>query len=108
MEAVPFEMANIPFAYGKKEKVPYNEYDNDIKWGNDNSDTKIRSYINCIMLLLRNKVLLNEGNMRKTTLTWFYPVSMAPKRRNLFRLAWDDSFKKYFGVGGGNYYHIFK
>jgi hypothetical protein len=97
MEAVPFEMANIPFAYGKKEKVPYNEYDNDIKWGNDNSDTKIRSYINCIMLLLRNKVLLNEGNMRKTTLTWFYPVSMAPKRRNLFRLAWDDSFKKYFG-----------
>jgi hypothetical protein len=78
-------------------QVKYNEYDNDIKWGNDNADTKIRSYINCIMLLLRNKVLLNEGDMRKTTLTWFYPVSMAPKRRNLFRLAWNDSFKKYFG-----------
>ena len=51
------------------------------------------------MLIIRNKVLLNNGDLQKTKITWFYPISMAPKRLKRLQATWDNAFKKYFGDG---------
>lgn len=46
---------------------------------------------------MRNKVLLNDGDLQKTKITWFYPISMAPKRLKRLQSTWDNALKKYFG-----------
>lgn len=55
------------------------------------------------MLIIRNKVLLNNGNLQHTKITWFYPISMAPKRFRRLKSTWDDAYEKYFGNGVTGY-----
>lgn len=49
--------------------------------------------------MLRNKVVMNGGNLQQTDITWFYPISMSPKRVNLIRTTWNNAYHKYFGNG---------
>lgn len=46
--------------------------------------------------MLRNKVLMNNGDLRKTKLTWFYPVSMSHTRVQNMKSTWNECYKKYF------------
>lgn len=95
----PFMMANLPFTYDKRVSIQYNNYWNNIKWGNGADLSRMEAYVKCLLLMIRNKVLLNQGDLSKTTITWFYPISMAPKRYAHLRRTWQDGFAKYFGNG---------
>lgn len=96
----PFELINIPFPYNKKKDRDYNESEDDLKWGSKNdSNRKMRAYIECLTLIMRNKVVMNGGNLSDTKITWFYPISMVPKRINDMQAAWDAMYNKYFGPG---------
>lgn len=97
----PFGLANIAFAYCKRSILQYNkELEESVKWGNsENSNRIATSYIDNLMFILRNKVVLNDGNLSSTRLTWFYPSSMPRRRYNTFNQAWQNSFRKYFGQG---------
>lgn len=97
----PFSLVNIPFTYDKRRELPYNNFKYNIKWGSGEDDV-IDSYVNCLMLIIRNKVLLNNGDLQKTKITWFYPISMAPKRLKHLQSTWDNAFKRYFGDGTTN------
>ena len=68
---------NIPFIY-EKESVGYgNRIIPDLKWAADVSSSKrIRSYITELALLMRTKIILENGDLSKTRLVWFYPLSM--------------------------------
>lgn len=92
----PYALVNIPFTYDKRRELPYNNFKYNIKWGNGEDDV-IDSYVRCLMLIMRNKVLLNDGDLQKTKITWFYPISMAPKRLKRLQSTWDNALKKYFG-----------
>lgn len=92
----PFGLYNIPLTYDKRPDMTYNNIRCNIKWGAGDELSAMEAYIECIMLMLRNKVLLNDGDLRKTKITWFYPISMAPKRIQKLRTTWDDMFHKYF------------
>lgn len=94
----PFGMVNIPLTYNKRQPLMYNNIEDDIKWGK-NKQRIIEAYIGCIMLMIRNKVILNGGQLNATKITWFYPISMAPKRKNLLKSTWDEAYSKYFGGG---------
>lgn len=96
----PFEFVNIPLTYDKEPSLLYNKFNFNIKWGKDKDINVISSYIDCLMLMIRNKVLLNNGKLSDTQLTWFYPTSMSPKRRSLLRNVWNDAYTKYFGAIG--------
>jgi hypothetical protein len=48
------------------------------------------------MMLLRNKVLLNRGNLPETKMVWFYPSSMKPARKSSLEHAWNELFHHYF------------
>lgn len=96
----PFTLVNFPFPYDKRNNVRYNDYKYNIKWGKGEELRWMESYVCCLMLLIRNKVLLNDGNLQRTKITWFYPISMAPKRLCKLRETWDEAYKKYFGGNG--------
>lgn len=96
----PFSLVNIPMTYDKRRDLPYNNIKYNIKWGKGNN-YEIESYIECLMIMIRNKVLLNNGNLKHTKITWFYPISMSPKRLMKLKNVWNDSYNKYFGNENG-------
>ena len=96
----PFELANIPLTYDKRINLPYNKIEDDVKWGKGKDASIIKLYVNCLMLTLRNKVLVSGGDLKKTKIIWFYPISMSPRRLQVIRETWDESYAKYFGGDG--------
>lgn len=93
----PFGLVNIPLTYDKRKNLSYNNYKCNIKWGKGEELRVMESFVDTLLMMIRNKVIQNKGNIKKTKITWFYPISMAPKRLNKFRTTWDNAFNKYFG-----------
>lgn len=98
---------NIPFNYEKESQLKYNNFNTDLKWSSsDEGNQRAKKYIECLMVILRNKVLLNGGDLTKTKIVWFYPASMTNSRFNLFKRVWEDSFKKYFNASAQNLIYV--
>ncbi|HAT62940.1 MAG: hypothetical protein LKF48_10540 [Prevotella sp.] len=95
---IPFGLFNASMTYDKLNKKDYNDDKTNIKWESDAN--LLRDYISCLLLMVRNKVLLNDGNLSKTTITWFFPTSMPIKRKNLLKQVWDELFKRYITDNG--------
>lgn len=55
-----------------------------------------------MFLILRNKVLLNGGDLERTKIVWFYPASMTEGRYNNFLNIWKELYKKNFGTNLSN------
>lgn len=98
----PFTLVNIPFTYDKRADLKYNNLKYNIKWGAGNELRVMEAYVRSLMLIIRNKVLLNNGDLSRTKITWFYPISMAPKRLRKLKETWDEAYKEYFGDGVTN------
>lgn len=93
-----FAMSNINMFHNKKFQYQYNATAMNLKWGTDNKNAVlIDSYIDGILFMLRNKVLLEGGDLGKTEIIWFYPASMPGRRLGKLRKSWGDAIKKYFG-----------
>ena len=52
------------------------------------------------MMIIRNKVIANNGSLARTKITWFYPNSMSPRRLAQLRMAWNDSYTELFNHDG--------
>lgn len=91
--------ANIPFIY-EKESIGYgNRIVANLKWSTELANNKrIKAYLMELALLMRTKVLLENGDIAKTRLVWFYPLSM--KVGNIRKLGemWEKTFKEVFGI----------
>ena len=97
----PFELINLPFPFNKKKDRAYNQSEMDLKWGSGkDSDRMMASYIECLTVIMRNMVVMNDGSLSKTKITWFYPISMTPRRINNMRTEWDNMYKKYLNPQG--------
>lgn len=100
-----FSMANvsIPYAYEKEDHLKYNRIYTNLKWSTENVDKKrAAKYIECILTMIRTKVLLNNGDLNQTEIVWFYPASMTQNRFNKFRDEWQSAFVKLFGAPQNN------
>lgn len=94
----PLVHTNIPFPYEKKKGYAYDRIITDLKWSNDQDNIKrVRNYIESLFMILRTKVLLNNGNLANTKIVWFYPISMVENRYNSFNDVWTKAYEKYFG-----------
>lgn len=93
----PLTHANLPLTYDKRREKGYNKYEDNVKWTSDDNYRTMRAYIENLMLLMRNKVLMNDGDLKKTKITWFYPNSMSKGRQSSMADEWDSAFSKYFG-----------
>ena len=94
---LPYELYNLSFVFDKIVNFDYKRDFCNIKWGKD--DTLLKSFIDCVMLMVRNRILVGDGDLAKTKITWFFPTSMPMKRKNVLKRAWDDVYEKYFGTG---------
>ena len=82
--------------------MAYNRTLVNIKWSNEsNAQVAMQAFIRNVMLLIRNKVVANNGNLSQTEITWFYPNSMSPKRLSQLREAWNQSYAELFNHDGG-------
>ncbi len=92
-----FEMHNLPLTYGKRVELSYNDYHYDIKWGTDERDKEIlRCYVEDLLFMLRTKVVAEGGDLTKTKLTWFFPISMPLGRKEKLSKIWNELYNKYF------------
>lgn len=99
----PFEQASVNELYEKRLEYPYNRTETDLKWSdNANNQQQVKAYIESLMYLLRNKVINGNGNLTKTKIRWFYPVSMERSRFNNLKTVWNAAYKKYFGGDENN------
>ena len=94
---LPYGLYNLPLAYDKIENFDYNRDFCNIKWGKD--DNLLKSFIDCLMLMIRNRIMVGDGDLSKTKITWFFPTSMPMKRKNILQDTWDKAYNKYFGPG---------
>ena len=88
---------NPAFLYEKQNlDDSYNPATN-LKWSNyradDREEKRVEGYIQSLLLLIRNKILLNGGNLEATELVWFYPLSMLETRRNYFEEVWNKHYQ---------------
>lgn len=102
--ASPFVQGNVAFPYEKRRSYSYNQIVTGLKWtqggdlqDEDDNKNKVKCYIESLCLIIRNKVVLNNGDLSQTKIVWSYPVSMEGKRLELFEQIWQDAYQKYFG-----------
>lgn len=93
---IPLADGNIPFLYEKEYVKSWNNISTELKWGGV-PDGLLEMYIDTLFIMMRNKVVLNKGNLSATKLIWFYPASMTIGKINLFSQIWDNAYQKYFG-----------
>ena len=97
-EVVPMAETNLPFVFETMDLPPYNKSHVDLKWAAEvESQNRICSYFENLMMLMRNKVLMNGGDLSATKIAWFYPASMSSKRVTKIRDTWKMLYGIYFG-----------
>ncbi|PGH41170.1 MAG: hypothetical protein CRN43_00830 [Candidatus Nephrothrix sp. EaCA] len=98
IETETFSLAdfNIPFIYEKK--AAKDKVQSNLKWAKKEAgnEKRVSAFFEEIMMLLRNKVLFNRGNLSQTRLVWFYPSSMKPARKSSLESTLYELFKLYF------------
>ena len=97
-----FGLINFDITYNKKLGIAYNAKPMvNIKWSSKaNAQSAMQAYIRNIMMIIRNKVIANNGNIGRTKITWFYPNSMSPRRLSQLRTAWNESYSELFNREG--------
>lgn len=95
---------NIPFWYLKENRQNDTEITSNLKWADFRQDNKLESrtkgFLKQLFIMIRNKVLLNNGDLAKTEIVWFYPNSMPLYRRNFMQKAWEAYFTRYISLSG--------
>lgn len=95
----PMAQTNIPFTYEKLPFFKYNEPMTNLKWSTDSSaKPRIKNYLENILYLIRNKVLVEGGNLQNTKIVWFYPASMSENMVNTLKTLWVEVYKKYIST----------
>ncbi|SFU53243.1 hypothetical protein SAMN05216480_10679 [Pustulibacterium marinum] len=94
-----FGHVNIGFDYEVNVLKNYLRPNNNLKWSNEiDNEKKLKHYIEELLLLCKTKVLKQKGDVKKTKVIWFYPVSMTPFHLQSLRNVWEESYQKIFGV----------
>jgi hypothetical protein len=101
---VPSAMCEYnPAFYFQRIKGP-NQSDvvTNLKWGLSGNDSqrgekRFTAYIELLCILMRNKVLSNQGDLNRTEFVYFYPSSMDFRTKTILKTGWRENIKKYFG-----------
>ena len=93
---MPLADGNIPFLYEKDASPDWHEIKTELKWGGVH-ERLLEIHLETIFILIRNKVVLNDGDLASTKIIWFYPASMTEAKLNQFKKNWKNAYQKYFG-----------
>ncbi len=100
---------NIPFWYLKERPELGGEVTPNLKWSDFRNDKRLerrtKAFLKQLMMMIRNKVLLEGGDLASTEIVWFYPSSMPVFRRKFFQNSWNTYYQRYF-PGGSKLYKM--
>ena len=98
LSVFPLADVCIPFIYERDALKHYNTPITNLKWSSDKINAKqVELFLDNLLLLIRNKVILNGGKLSNTKIVWFYPASMLENRFNRFKQIWESLFTKNIG-----------
>ena len=84
----PLSDVSIGFHYEKEETALHNESITNLKWEGGGDTVYVSAYLQELLFMIRAKIIASGGDLDKTTLTWFYPVSMLRFQRNQLEGKW--------------------
>ena len=95
---VPLAQANIPFYYERKSQPEYNEDPKtNLKWSREAAaQAQTECFISNLAFIMRNKVLMNGGDLAQTNIVWFYPTSMPARIIGELENTWNKVYNEYF------------
>lgn len=94
----PYITGNMPFYYGVIAPAAYNEIKSDLKWSNDPHITAmVECYLGSLMHIMRNKVVMEGGNLSQTKIRWFYPTSMPAATVANISNIWTRLYQRHIG-----------
>ena len=94
--AYAFADSNVAFIYEKKKIQQDSRVETELKWNvSEDASTKTRMFLENLFLMMRQKVVLNQGDLEKTKVVWFYPVSMTPHLKGNLGNMWSELYKKH-------------
>ena len=90
-----FSDVNIPFLYERRYFHGY-EVTTNLKWKGDAELAK--AFLRELTLLIKAKALLENADLRRTEVVYFYPVSMGGADRDSLERTWSELFNTYIGA----------
>ncbi len=95
---MPLGDVNIPFIY-EKEPLFFSRIVANLKWSTENlMEQRIEAFLTELALIMRSKVILENGNLAKTRIVWFYPLSMDTHSKAQMSYVWKRIMKELFGT----------
>ena len=98
-----FGNVNIGFNINRDElNASVGHYRTNLKWETSGADNeagqrRVRAFLREMLLLIKHKTALNNGDVSKTQVVWFRPLSMNAAAQLVFENTWAEEYKWVFG-----------
>ena len=93
-----FDNCNIAFFYEKSMGLGNQSILTDIKW-EDSHEKELRLFIRELLLIIKTDILQKNGQLAKTKLMWFRPLSFKGAIKELYTSIWQEEAKALFNIG---------
>ena len=84
---------HLPLWYGTQPHGTYGSVSANIKWSAQTE--KLRHFVENLIFLIRNKVIRNNGSLRGTTISYFYPTSMERGRVKQMKTIMEEAIARF-------------
>lgn len=91
-----FDSHNIAFFYEKVIPEEDQLILTDIKW--DNNEAMLRVFIREILLIIKTDILQRNGDLDRTKLVWFRPLSFMGNMRQTYTDVWNTEAERILGI----------
>ena len=91
-----FGNSNIAFAYEKAIPTGDNYVRTNIKW--DGHDEDDRLFVRELLMIIRADVLQSGGDLKRTNIVWFRPLSFKPQQKEAYERFWKEESQRVLGI----------
>ncbi len=91
-----FDNHNIAFFYEKSMSNDDQDVHTDIKW--DKNDSMLRVFIRELLLIIKCDVLQRNGDLDRTSLVWFKPLSFMGNTRSMYIDIWNEEARNILAI----------
>ena len=95
-----FDNHNIAFFYEKMMSNDDQNIHTDIKW--DKNDAMLRVFIRELLLIIKCDILQRNGDLDRTSLVWFRPLSFMGNTRAMYLDIWEKEPKNILSLNSDN------
>jgi hypothetical protein len=94
---------NIAFSFEKERLDKKAPVKTNLKWQSQldvKGMQRIEAFFKEMLVLIKNKIILNSGDPAKSRIVWFSPLSMSDFQKGDFQETWQRNFEAIFGSNG--------